>query len=165
MLWLAHTAIIRNVHCKGHIIVLGCCGLKGTQVIIHKRSPASRSRATTLAENCGARHPGRRSRGTANEPGMKRAWSSSSPNAVSCGTRKAMDKGYRATGGPTLPFGLGLRGYFGRKLAYMGLRLSTILWGWTFEFQRCAECLLTCKDFQTLKKHKPMQYYVLSKVR
>ncbi|ROW13216.1 hypothetical protein VPNG_04881 [Cytospora leucostoma] len=39
--------------------------------------------------------------------------------------------------GPTLPFGTGLRGCFGKRLAYLELRLLLTLVVWNFEFLQC----------------------------
>lgn len=39
--------------------------------------------------------------------------------------------------GPDIPFGLGLRGCYGRRLAYLELRLLLTVFLWKFEFQKC----------------------------
>ena len=46
---------------------------------------------------------------------------------------------FNSTAGPTIPFGLGLRGCFGRRLAYLGLRLVMTLLVWNFEFEEVPE--------------------------
>lgn len=40
---------------------------------------------------------------------------------------------FNAQAGPTLAFGLGPRGYFGRKMAYLKLRIVVVLILWEFE--------------------------------
>lgn len=39
--------------------------------------------------------------------------------------------------GPDIPFGLGTRGCYGRRLAYLELRLLLTVFLWKFEFQKC----------------------------
>ena len=48
---------------------------------------------------------------------------------------------FDASSGPTLPFGLGVRGCFGRRLAYLELRLILVLMIWNFELERCPASL------------------------
>jgi cytochrome P450 len=74
------------------------------------------------------------------------------------------DEKFSATAGPTLPFGLGLRGCFGRKLAYMELKLFTTVMMWSFEFQRCPESLSSYESVEGLTR-KPVQCYVRLNVR
>jgi cytochrome P450 len=66
--------------------------------------------------------------------------------------------------GPTFPFGLGTRGCYGRKLAYVQLRIVLLLMVWNFELQRCPEALSSYDAIDGVT-HFPKQCYVrLSKV-
>ena len=71
---------------------------------------------------------------------------------------------FNSTAGPTLPFGLGLRGCFGRKLAYMELKLLTTLFVWTFELQRSPDSLSSYVSLEGITR-KPSQCYARLKVR
>ncbi|KAI9902089.1 hypothetical protein N3K66_003906 [Trichothecium roseum] len=61
--------------------------------------------------------------------------------------------------GPALPFGLGTRGCFGRKLAYLELRIILTLLLWRFRLHKCPEDLSGYRAVETLT-HKPKQCYV-----
>jgi cytochrome P450 len=70
------------------------------------------------------------------------------------------EKNFDATAGPLLGFGLGPRGCYGRRLAYLELRLLLVMILWNFELQKCPEKLsgydrvdkLTSKPKQTFVK-------------
>jgi hypothetical protein len=46
---------------------------------------------------------------------------------------------FDASAEPHITFGLGPRGCFGRRLAYIELRLTLVLLIWNLELQRCSE--------------------------
>ena len=46
---------------------------------------------------------------------------------------------FDATAGPDMPFGAGIRGCFGRRLAYLGLRLTLTLLIWNFKMMETPE--------------------------
>jgi cytochrome P450 len=66
---------------------------------------------------------------------------------------------YDSTAGPSLPFGLGTRGCFGRKLAYLELRIMITLLVWQFRLGKCSEALSGYGAVETLT-HKPKDCYV-----
>ncbi|KAL6855521.1 hypothetical protein ACO1O0_006670 [Amphichorda felina] len=66
---------------------------------------------------------------------------------------------FNATAGPTMPFGMGVRGCAGKKLARLQLRITFTLLVWRFRLARCAPELSGYGAVQTLT-HKPAQCYV-----
>ncbi|KAF3806620.1 putative cytochrome P450 [Colletotrichum gloeosporioides] len=71
---------------------------------------------------------------------------------------------FDATAGPQMAFGLGPRACFGRRLAYLELKMFTVLLFWNFELLRCPDELSGYNGCVGLTV-KPMQCYVrLSKV-
>lgn len=66
---------------------------------------------------------------------------------------------FDSSAGPTLPFGLGTRGCFGRKLAYLELRIMFTLLIWRFHLRKCPEGLSGYEATDTLT-HKPRNCYV-----
>jgi cytochrome P450 len=61
--------------------------------------------------------------------------------------------------GPMLVFGLGPRGCFGRRPAYLELRLVIVLLIWNFEFQALPAYLNTYAAVDKLT-HQPQQVYI-----
>ncbi|KAI0973117.1 cytochrome P450 [Xylaria arbuscula] len=61
--------------------------------------------------------------------------------------------------GPSMQFGAGLRGCFGKKLAYLEIRILIVLLLWTFELQAVPEDLRGYEAFDSLT-HKPRKCYV-----
>ena len=63
---------------------------------------------------------------------------------------------FDAQSGPMLTFGAGPRGCFGRRLAYLEIRLVTALLVWNFEFEKCPEALSSynAKDILTTMPRK-----------
>jgi cytochrome P450 len=71
---------------------------------------------------------------------------------------------FNSQAGPINSFGLGLRGCYGRRLAYLELRLLLTVLLWKFEFQSCPESL-SSYDAVDGVVHGPKKCYVrLSKV-
>lgn len=163
MLRLAHTAIIIDRQCHEDTIVLGHRIPKGTHVIIPNKGPSFTAPAHDIDE--GLRSPS--SQAAAQEHGV-RAWIDRDVDTFMperwLEVNESGEATYNATAGPTLPFGLGLRGCFGRKLAYLELRLLTTLLVWTFEFQRCPKHLSGYDDIEGLTR-KPVQCFVQLKTR
>ncbi|KAF2226092.1 cytochrome P450 [Elsinoe ampelina] len=62
--------------------------------------------------------------------------------------------------GPSLPFGAGPRGCFGRKLAYLELKVLFTLMLWRFELKTAPKALSGYAAEDTLT-HKPKQCYIL----
>lgn len=64
--------------------------------------------------------------------------------------------------GPVMQFGAGIRGCFGRKLAYLEIRTVLVLLVWTFELLPVPEKLGTYEAFDSLT-HKPKACYLILK--
>ncbi|KAL2877024.1 hypothetical protein SGCOL_007644 [Colletotrichum sp. CLE4] len=71
---------------------------------------------------------------------------------------------YDATAGPQMAFGLGPRACFGRRLAYLELRMFTTMLIWNFDFLQCPPELSDYRGYDGLTV-KPRHCYVkLSKI-
>jgi cytochrome P450 len=66
---------------------------------------------------------------------------------------------FNGNAGPHLGFGGGPRGCYGRRLAYMELRLVIVLLVWTFELEKCPEELSSYAGWDKLT-HVAQQCYV-----
>ena len=66
---------------------------------------------------------------------------------------------FDGTAGPFLAFGLGKRGCFGQKLAYLEMKLLLTLIVWHFELQPCPDNLSSYEDIQGLTR-MPKYCYV-----
>ncbi|KFA73887.1 hypothetical protein S40288_00895 [Stachybotrys chartarum IBT 40288] len=66
---------------------------------------------------------------------------------------------FDSTAGPTLAFGVGLRGCYGRKLAYLEMRIIMTLFVWNFEFMQCPEELSSYDPVEELTR-KPKMCYI-----
>ncbi|KAH8682696.1 cytochrome P450 [Xylariales sp. PMI_506] len=72
---------------------------------------------------------------------------------------------FDSSAGPQLAFGLGTRGCFGKRLAYLELRILLTLVIWNFELLKCPDELSGYKAIAVITR-KPRQCYVrLRKVR
>lgn len=66
---------------------------------------------------------------------------------------------YDGNAGPMLTFGGGLRGCFGKRLAYLQLRIALALLVWNFEFEQCAPELSSYEGYDIFTT-MPRQCYV-----
>jgi cytochrome P450 len=83
----------------------------------------------------------------------------SSQDRVASGDKSPLTEGsFDPLAGPTMPFGLGTRGCFGRRLAYMELRILLTLIVWNFEFLPCPPELSSYAGKDGLT-HRPQQCY------
>lgn len=94
------------------------------------------------------------------------AWDESSPEEMAAfnpdrwlKTEADGSKVFDASLGPHLGFGAGPRGCFGRKLAYLELRLAIVLVLWHFELQKVPEHLDSYEPIEQLT-HNPVQCFV-----
>jgi cytochrome P450 len=69
---------------------------------------------------------------------------------------------FNAHAGPALQFGGGLRGCFGKKMAYLEMRIFISLLVWSFDLELVPEKLRGFEAFDALT-HKPKQCYVVLK--
>ncbi|KAK2614765.1 hypothetical protein N8I77_001567 [Diaporthe amygdali] len=78
---------------------------------------------------------------------------------------KTDDKGsdvFDVHAGPVMQFGGGLRGCFGKKLAYLEMKFFVTLLVWTYELEQVPEKLRGYEAFDSLT-HKPKQCYMILK--
>ncbi|RYO83345.1 hypothetical protein DL766_008466 [Monosporascus sp. MC13-8B] len=66
--------------------------------------------------------------------------------------------------GPAMPFGLGPRGCFGRRLAYLEIRIVLALLVWNFEFRKLSEELSSHAVVDTLTSTPKKCFVALNKV-
>lgn len=158
MLRLAHTAVVQERQAKEDTVVLGHLVPKGTNVLIPNRGASFTEPAFDIAE--ALRSPTCQ---TAAKERGPRAWDPEDMDKFQPERWLSMTEGgdetFDSSAGPTLPFGLGLRGCFGRRLAYIELKLLVTLLVWTFEFLPCPEELSSYEDIEGLTR-KPKQCYV-----
>ncbi|KAK1706704.1 cytochrome P450, partial [Colletotrichum lupini] len=155
MLRLAHTATSQDRVCKEDTVILGHVIPKGTTVIVPNRGSSFTEPGYEIEERL--RSPSSRKAATDFRDGKVK------PDRWLVRDEKGNDE-YDGSAGPTLPFGLGLRGCFGRKLAYMEMKLLITLLIWSFEFQECPENLSSYESITSLTR-KPVQCYVRLKIR
>ncbi|CAI0652143.1 unnamed protein product [Colletotrichum noveboracense] len=163
MLRLAHTAASQDRDCKEDTIILGHAIPKGTLVMVPNKGPSFTEPGYEIDERL--RSPSCQK--AAKDFGL-RVWDSHGmekfrPERWLIRSENGEDE-FNAAAGPTLPFGLGLRGCFGRKLAYMEMKLLVTTLAWSFEFQKCPENLSSYKSITSLTR-KPVQCYVRLKLR
>ncbi|KAG5949809.1 hypothetical protein E4U53_005750 [Claviceps sorghi] len=68
-------------------------------------------------------------------------WLKTSGNSTGTGVGEFDNVEYDPNAGPLLSFGAGLRGCFGKRLAYLEMRIMVALLVWNFTFKKCAEHL------------------------
>ncbi|KAI8622988.1 cytochrome P450 [Xylariaceae sp. FL1651] len=66
---------------------------------------------------------------------------------------------FNANAGPSMQFGMGLRGCFGKRLAYLEIRILLVMLLWNFELRLVPEKLRGYEAFDTLT-HKPKKCYI-----
>lgn len=162
MLRLAHTAPVQERQTKEDTVVLGHLIPKGTNVLIANKGASFTEPAFDIAETL--RSPS--SQIAAKERGP-RAWDLENMDKFQperwLVRIETGGEAFDSSAGPTIPFGLGLRGCFGRRLAYLELKLLVTLLAWTFEFLPCPKELSSYEDIEGLTR-KPKQCYVSLKV-
>ena len=72
---------------------------------------------------------------------------------------KLQNASFDAQAGPSMPFGGGIRGCFGRRLAYVEMRTFLITILWTFELLKCPDELSGYEAYDGVV-HKPANCYV-----
>ncbi|PTB66764.1 cytochrome P450 [Trichoderma citrinoviride] len=73
--------------------------------------------------------------------------------------QKEKGDAFNATAGPVLAFGLGLRGCFGKRLAYLEMRILLTLIIWNFELLQCPPAL-SGYDSVLVSANRPKDCYV-----
>jgi hypothetical protein len=72
---------------------------------------------------------------------------------------------YDAQAGPHLAFGLGPRGCFGRRLAYLQMRIIMVLMIWNFELKETPPAVSSWGAVNKLARHPTMCYVRLEKAK
>ncbi|KAJ8132968.1 hypothetical protein O1611_g656 [Lasiodiplodia mahajangana] len=134
---------------------------KGTIVIMLGQGPSMRSAAFDIDE-----HSRSESCQASKMNGKGRAWDTDDMadfNPDRWLTEKTTPEGktgleFDATAGPQLAFGLGTRGCFGKRLAYLELRILLSLIVWNFRLQKCPADLSSYGQKAGIT-HKPHQCY------
>ncbi|KAK6853116.1 cytochrome P450 [Apiospora arundinis] len=130
---------------------------KGTQIFLPVTGPSFTAPAFTIEESL--RSPSCQS----HKSNMRSAWDES--NAASfvperwLQTEEAGTQAFDSQAGPMLAFSLGIRGCFGRRLAYLQLRILMTLIVWNFEFGPLPEELNSFDAVDTLTT-KPVKCFV-----
>ncbi|KAK3936287.1 cytochrome P450 [Diplogelasinospora grovesii] len=145
--------------------VLGCHIPKGTDVFLMANGAGYLEPNMPVDSNGGG--PGlARSQGARRESGkaLTGTWDDSDIAAFKPERWLTVDpdtgKGtYDPMAGPTLAFGLGPRGCFGRKLALMALRIQFAMTVWHFQLLKCPEDLSGYDSVQRFAR-EPTQCYV-----
>ncbi|RKK10728.1 hypothetical protein BFJ66_g17437 [Fusarium oxysporum f. sp. cepae] len=138
---------------------------KGTTVIIAGNGPSILSPAMAVDETSRSN-----SARLAKAEGRSRAWDEQEigvfdPERWLTTPGKDYQKGgnnegaFDATAGPHIAFGLGTRGCFGRRLAYLELRIILVLLIWNFELLPCAQRLSGYEAVEGITR-KPKNCYV-----
>lgn len=150
-------------------VLLGHHVPKGTLLIMAQRGPS----ITTPARHIDPAARSETSRAAAKERGLRHwddadvglfrpeRWITTGGDAGD-GDGDGGREAYDAQAGPMLSFGSGLRGCFGRKLAYVELKLLTTLIVWSFELERCPGALSGYERVEGLTQ-KPKDCYVALK--
>ncbi|PNP61522.1 hypothetical protein FNYG_13739 [Fusarium nygamai] len=159
MLRLSHTAPVQDRECTMDTMILGHYIPKGTVVFVANKGPSFTEPGYQVSESLRSES----CQNAASERGI-RMWSEEGMGEFQSERwlnkdAKTEDELFDSTAGPTMPFGLGLRGCFGRRLAYMELKLLTALLVWNFKFMPCPESLSSYEDFESLTR-KPLQCFV-----
>ena len=145
-------------------VVLGHRIPKNTNVIMHNKGPSFFEPSLHIDESLRSSA----SQAAAKEHGV-REWSPDGMDQyrperwlVPSGSNDRLE--FDATAGPTITFGLGVRGCYGRRLGYLELRILLTLVVWNFELLPCPEELSSYGGLDGLT-HKPLQAYARLKQR
>ncbi|KAI0835643.1 cytochrome P450 [Hypoxylon sp. FL0890] len=133
---------------------------KGTVVVILGQGPSMRSRAFDIDEK-------RRSKSCQDvkTQGKHKTWDADDiaefkpERWLIPSSEKQESSEFDAMAGPQLAFGLGSRGCFGKRLAYIELRILLSLIVWNFHLIRCPDELSSYAQKAGIT-HKPYQCYV-----
>lgn len=145
--------------------ILGHAIPKGTTVLMLTQGPSIRSPPMRIDDHLRSTTYVSRAKGVDHS----RSWTDYDPQ-VFCPDRwlvpsqdphsQAMDQRvFDSTAGPTLAFGLGPRACWGRRLAYVELRLYLVLIVWNFHLSECPSELSSYSSIAGVTS-KPKQCYV-----
>ncbi|KAK1948754.1 cytochrome P450 [Colletotrichum sublineola] len=159
ILRLSHTTPVMDRQCTQDTVILGHHIPAGTIVLLPNFGPSFTSPAFEIDEAARSET----SKQAAKERGV-RSWPADDigvfrPERWLTTDEKTGVESYDATLGPAIPFGLGTRGCFGRKLAYLELKLIVTLIIWNFELLPCAEEISTYEPIEGITS-RPKHCYV-----
>ncbi|KAI1192806.1 hypothetical protein F5X97DRAFT_64324 [Nemania serpens] len=86
-------------------------------------------------------------------------WLNSPKKSAASGGGMEADLVFNPQAGPSIPFGLGIRGCFGRRLAYVEFRILLTMVVWNFELLQCPEEFSSYAG-QLAFVHKPRNCFV-----
>ncbi|EFQ25191.1 cytochrome P450 [Colletotrichum graminicola] len=159
VLRLAHTAPVMDRQCTQDTVVLGHRIPAGTIVLMPNIGPSYTSPSFEIDEAV----RNETSKQAAKDRGV-RSWPADGidvfrPERWLVTDDETGGERYDATSGPAIPFGLGTRGCFGRKLAYLELKLLVTLIIWNFELLPCAKEISTYEPVEGITS-RPKHCYV-----
>ncbi|TID01590.1 Cytochrome P450 3A11 [Colletotrichum higginsianum] len=159
ILRVGHTVPVIDRQCTQDTVILGHHIPEGTHVFLPNFGPSFTSPPNEIDETL----RGETSQLAAKERGI-RSWPVNDmevfrPERWLMQDEQTGNEVYNATAGPTIPFGLGTRGCFGRKLAYLELRLLISLIIWNFELLPCGKELSSYEPIEGITS-KPKQCYI-----
>ncbi|OHW97284.1 cytochrome p450 [Colletotrichum incanum] len=159
ILRLAHTVSVIERQCTQDTVILGHHIPEGTLVLLPNSGPSFTSPPIAIDEKLRSET----SQLAAKERGI-RLWPVDDMEAFRPERWLVLDKetgeeAYDATAGPAIPFGLGTRGCFGRKLAYLEMRLLVSLIIWNFELLPCDKEISSYEHIEGITS-RPKQCYV-----
>lgn len=168
VLRLSHTTAMQDRQCTRDTVVLGHPIPKGTTVVVVNKGPgftapslpideSRRSETCQRAYRHGQGDPPAHYR-TLDEDGMAEF----DPRRWLVRSAETGEDEFDATAWPSIPFGLGQRGCFGKKMAYLQFRMLLTLLVWEFEFLKCPGELSTYDSVQILT-NQPRKCYVALK--
>ncbi|KAH6694019.1 cytochrome P450 [Plectosphaerella plurivora] len=154
---LAGTLPVLERQCNRDTTILGHFVPKGTTMIVLGVGPGITEPGPSVDE--ALRSP--TSQSAAKERGVRSwegdDWGVFRPERWLGG--EAGSESFDSTAGPTMAFGFGLRGCFGRRLAYVEMRIMITLLIWRFKLLECPEKLSGYGATDELTR-KPQQCYV-----
>ncbi|KAL1839667.1 hypothetical protein VTJ49DRAFT_1277 [Mycothermus thermophilus] len=138
--------------------ILGCPIPKGTHVFVFSTGPSYNQPARPVDEKL--RTPS--SQAAARERGVKQ-WDPRDMHEFKperwLVKAESGDVAFDSTAGPSMPFSLGTRACYGRRLGVLEVRMMVALLVWNFEFLKCPEEL---SDYAAIdgNTHKPQRAFV-----
>ncbi|KOS17855.1 Cytochrome P450 [Escovopsis weberi] len=147
------TLIVRTATCDTQI--LGYAIPKGTDVILPLKGPSVIEPALPISK---ALRPGAKDRvpwwGEDVDRFKPERWLETATDPATCETREIFD----TNSGPNLAFSVGPRQCFGKRLAYMELKILVTLLLWNFEFNAVSESL-NDEEMLEMLVNKPRNCY------
>lgn len=160
ILRLSHAVLIVDRQASEDTVVLGQHIPKGTTIMITNMGPSFTEPACEIDESLRSESSQAAGRDSKNplrwdDEGIDEfkpeRWLADDPETG----RKV----FNPKAGPVLPFGGGLRFCFGRKVAYLEIKMIVTLVVWTFELCRCPETLSSYQSYEALTR-RPTQFYL-----